>query len=675
MSGPAEGAERLYPLLPAVYRIADHDRGEPLRALLGVLEEPYRAVEDDVRALYEDWFVETCAPWLVPYIGDLVGVRDTLDPHGVIPTVRARVANAVAYARRKGPAWVLAHVARDVTGWPARVVESFPRLAVTQDLADVHPRRGRTADLRAPAAAEAGTPFDGMARTVEVGAGRWAADRVALFLWRLRSYPLTLSQPREVHPGCFALCPFGADTPLFLPPRTQPPFGAEPGPWDVPGPVDGALMERVLEEEGRHDHPWARGEYPVLRVWAGEGPARAVPCALAVADLGDWDVSGIGPGARAGRPAPPRAAVDPARGRVAFLDGARPAWVRAEWSYGFSAELGGGPYARPAPDPAPPPGAFAAVVGGRPRGPGEAVAGSVAGALEEWMRTDSADCVVRLGDSAIHPAPAEVVVLPPGRRLWIVAAPGERPCLAGTLNLRGLARSGVILDGVLVDGTVRLAGTLDLVASHCTLAPPVPGVRGEPRRSVAAQADFTGSVTLRGSVLGPLSVPRHAAGVSLADCIVAGGVYAAAWGGCDADARTTASLHVERCTVFGMVMARTLTARDSLFTDAVLVDDAAAGGLTCCYAPPGGRTPRRDRCQPAPGGEGARPFFTSTRYGDPSFAQLDVHCAAAIRTGAGDGGEMGAFHRLDTPRREANLRVAVAEFLPNGLEAVVSYVT
>jgi hypothetical protein len=36
---------------------------------------------------------------------------------------------------------------------------------------------------------------------------------------------------------------------------------------------------------------------------------------------------------------------------------------------------------------------------------------------------------------------------------------------------------------------------------------------------------------------------------------------------------------------------------------------------------------------------------------------------------------MGAFHLLDTPRRESNLRATIDEFLPNGLEIVVSYVT
>jgi hypothetical protein len=192
---------------------------------------------------------------------------------------------------------------------------------------------------------------------------------------------------------------------------------------------------------------------------------------------------------------------------------------------------------------------------------------------------------------------------------------------------------------------------------------------------VVGAAGYTGTVTLSFAVLGPLGVPSTAAGVMLGDSILAGGVYAMASGSSDADGGVSAALTVERSTVFGLVLAQSLSATDSIFVDPVLVADTGTGGLTCCYAPPGSPLLARDRCQPAEGSEWVRPVFTSRRYGDPSFAQLDADTATPIRTGASDGAEMGAFHQLDTPRREANLRLTVAEFLPNGLEAVISYVT
>ncbi|MCK6494627.1 MAG: hypothetical protein L6Q34_14485, partial [Nitrospira sp.] len=82
-------------------RIRDAARGGPLRALLTVIAEQVDVLEADLRQLYDDQFIETCADWVVPYLGDLVGCRQL---HGVTPAVaspRAEVANTIAYRRRK----------------------------------------------------------------------------------------------------------------------------------------------------------------------------------------------------------------------------------------------------------------------------------------------------------------------------------------------------------------------------------------------------------------------------------------------------------------------------------------------------------------------------------------------------------------------------------------------
>jgi hypothetical protein len=133
---------------------------------------------------------------------------------------------------------------------------------------------------------------------------------------------------------------------------------------------------------------------------------------------------------------------------------------------------------------------------------------------------------------------------------------------------------------------------------------------------------------------------------------------------------------VERCTVFGVVRADTLTASDSIFVHPVLVDSPRVGGVTCCYVAPRSIVPLLcDRCLPDAEHPYVRPRFTAVRYGDPAFAQLSSACPVSIRTGASDGGEMGAFHLLATPRRHANLWLTIDEFLPQGLEALVTYVT
>ena len=67
--------DRLYDLLPVFHRSRDAEQGYPLRALLGVIGEQVDAVEDDIAQQYANWFIETCADWAVPYIGELIGYR------------------------------------------------------------------------------------------------------------------------------------------------------------------------------------------------------------------------------------------------------------------------------------------------------------------------------------------------------------------------------------------------------------------------------------------------------------------------------------------------------------------------------------------------------------------------------------------------------------------------
>ena len=137
--------DRLLGLLPAVYRIRDAENEGLLRELLEVVGDQVDVLSEDLAQFYDDLFIETSAPWVAPYLGDLVGYRVL---HGVTPEVaspRSEVANTVAYRRRKGTAAVLEQLARDVTGSPARVVEFFERLATTQYMN--HPRPGALATV------------------------------------------------------------------------------------------------------------------------------------------------------------------------------------------------------------------------------------------------------------------------------------------------------------------------------------------------------------------------------------------------------------------------------------------------------------------------------------------------------------------------------------------------
>ena len=68
-----------------------------------------------------------------------------------------------------------------------------------------------------------------------------------------------------------------------------------------------------------------------------------------------------------------------------------------------------------------------------------------------------------------------------------------------------------------------------------------------------------------------------------------------------------------------------------------------------------------------------RPQFNGIGYGAPTYCQLADDCAPEIKRGADDESEMGVFHDLFQPQREAHLRARLVEYLRLGLEAGVFY--
>jgi hypothetical protein len=166
-----------------------------------------------------------------------------------------------------------------------------------------------------------------------------------------------------------------------------------------------------------------------------------------------------------------------------------------------------------------------------------------------------------------------------------------------------------------------------------------------------------------------------------------------------------AAAELRRSTVFGGVSVQALNATDCVFAGPLRAERHQIGCVRFSFVPPGSAAPRRYRCQPeletatrlaalreaarlagrttTAAGEAAlgaevealiRPLFVSRRLGDPGFGQIEARCAVQIRTGAESGAEMGAFEFLKQPQREANLRDALAEYLPLGLEAGLFFV-
>ena len=176
--------ERIYDLLPAVHRIRDEAQGQPLKQLIGVIARQVQVLEENLEQLYDNHFVETAAPWALPFLAELLGIRGLPGAH-MATTPRAEVGHTMAYRRRKGTVVMLELLARDIMGRPAAAVEYFERLAATQHLNHVRPQCRSFASLRSATQLEfVGTPFETQMRTVEVRrieSSRDEADRIYIY--------------------------------------------------------------------------------------------------------------------------------------------------------------------------------------------------------------------------------------------------------------------------------------------------------------------------------------------------------------------------------------------------------------------------------------------------------------------------------------------------------------
>jgi hypothetical protein len=749
----------LYELLPAVYRLEDARRGEPLKGLLAIVSEQVGILKRSVDGLWDDFFIETCERWVIPYIGELVAnnpLHDA-DPRGKPDTaaelfddlagpdlwpvfavrLRSDVAKTIYYRRRKGTVPMLEELARDVTGWGAHVVEFFELLEWSQHLNHLRLYSHEGNELRwIEPVDRVNGPFDRLSHTADVrriraNEGWYNIKNVGFFLWRLGSYPLRNVPAREAdQPWRFHFSPLGNPAPLFTFWRRE---GDEAGlatELHVPGPIRPAFLFDDLDRYRNLTPPPTRPpvtdlygplederSFLVVRNGAAVAPSQdpnAPPNVfqpqIVCMRLDPWP---------AVQPVGRLIAVDPARGRLAVGDG----WgnptdsLDVFFHYGFSADLGGGPYdrrkwllRRDLPDVV----RFRVKEDGLvPPGEPPATHTSVANALADWQLDPDRNTLIEILDSRTYALPGSIQ-LRNGHWLALEAANGQRPLLqtvAAGFDVQVVPPPGpndrreaeLTLSGVVVEGFLRVTGDLGrLRLLHSTLVPgrtlnPIDGRPVSQDPSLIAEAaagpnpiNLELKVEIAFSITGPLRLPRDARGLWLLDSIVDGtrlgappvqGTAIAATGTNDQPGPPAV---IERTTLFGPSWLKKLTlGSEVIFTHPVIVTQRQEGCVRFSYVPLDSLTPRRYRCQPdlavekAGIGEADRvvPSFTDLYYGLPGYAQLRLGVPSEIRKGAEDGSEMGAFSHLKQPQRETNLRIRLDEYLPFGLEPGLIYVT
>jgi hypothetical protein len=220
----------------------------PLKSLLSAFADEFAVMEENLDQLYDDLFVETCADWAIPYIGDLIGYEPLHGLGAKRGLARAEVAHTLGLRRRKGTAAVLEQLARDVTGWNARAVEFFQLLGTTQYMNHLRPHSRYAPDMRAwEPLARIGGAFESVAHTVDVrrietGRGRFNIPNIGIFLWRLNPYPHTRSPAVRVDDWRYLISPLGHPLPLFTNPQTEDEITHLADPINVPDPIRRRVM-------------------------------------------------------------------------------------------------------------------------------------------------------------------------------------------------------------------------------------------------------------------------------------------------------------------------------------------------------------------------------------------------------------------------------------------------
>jgi hypothetical protein len=670
--------------------LLDEKQRGPLKALLSIIADQIAVLEDNFDQLYDDQFIETCAEWVVPYIGDLVAARGLYVYPDADFSQRSQVANTLSYRRRKGTAAVLEQLARDVTGWNASVVEYFQLLATTQYLNHLRPENLSVVSIRAWDTHEKiDKPFDKTAHTADVRniaskRGKYNIQNVGVWLWRINSYAHTKSPAYKIDNTRYKFNRLGLNAPLYNSPQTDAIITHLANEDNVAMPIGRNMLTDL-------DAFYGDGNKSILvykndaTVLPGDGVPPALADIVKVCNLSDL----LDPGGNvigwANTPVD-KITIDPVLGRLAFPVANAPTKVDVNYFSGFSTAMGGGEYSRGK--------TFDAELKNIIKVPSEQP--TIQAALNALTLTGG---VVEVHSNGYF-FETPIVKIAAEKKVELRAADGFNPLLVlsediaieggdeAIFSVNGITFSGGALKIPLKKADASANKLHSLVIEHCTIAPgpvPVIGARASKAAVPALIIELSDTlINVKSSITGSI---RSIDGAditlenSIADAADPTGVVYSGLAG----SGFGAALRLINTTVTGKVYAMVINASNSIFNSELLSADTWAspviaerlqqGCIRFSYVPPGSKLPRLYHCQPETAELAAtvKPVFTSEKYGDAGYCQLSKYCAQQIKQGADDGAEIGVFHNLYQPQREQNLQARLDEYLRFGLEAGILY--
>ncbi|MDB2438581.1 hypothetical protein N9W89_07670 [Hellea sp.] len=742
--------QQVFERLPAEIRKLDHKEGHkvlarqgssagltepedygPIKSIISAMLREGQIVEQDIAQLYDDHFIETCADWVVPYIGELVGAL-SLEPIPGTDNHRRFVAATLATRRSKGTLATLEYSAAAATGWPIHAVEYWKRTATTPSMRRPQFQPQSILNIRdiyeldKIGSAFESSPRSFHAHSVETMQGRWNLPNIGLHVFRLKSYPVGNGEERQegsssnttrnygyivrkTHNGSrqYRFHPLGCDAPLFkAPPDQEPRLGERRRAADLPVPI------RRLEFDQDKAQFFGPGKAFNIIVRKGATVTQLGLDDVKAANLGD-SVPNSGTESWPSDLDPELTYIDPQTGRFILSSSFTGNFtVFVSFHEGRAIEIGG--HQRELSDI---PGLLlpgAITMRGNTGIPNVPNFPSGTDPLDIHFEhsTDYRFDGHRNGPNAFGVDIFRVIAM---ERAWPTLAITEQP--NGKIDLRLICKpnSTVLLSGLRfkslaqAQSNVKILGDdVRLEMRDCTL---IPGhdldPAGEPIAPGAPSLRISDGQTaiIERSILGPIEIGNDVELV-LNDCVIDAGSYAAKAIIPLAGSRGH-SITLNRCTVIGQIKADRLGGgdhyteqaqatlasfplrrdktgveiprgiRDSLILaiateDALPIDimDIQTGCVRHSFIPPDSRVPRKFACAPkARARQSDWPQLSSRRYLDPAYMQLSLTTSNAILEGASNGSEMGVGSDQNSRARRANLTRIIEDQLRFGLQA------
>jgi len=649
--------ERLYSLLPLIFREQDYKQRQPLRGIMAVLQTAHDSVSDDISLMYENWFIETCEESRIPYIADLVGTTD-VDAESFIPSERRYVANYLAYKRRKGTQNTLCNAMLDSSGYNIYAISENEKMAMSWCAKDPS-LQPTTFNISGDAGALMGTPFHKSSMMADFRTnsnnllnaqrGRGNINTVSIYVWRLEALPVRRAQltPCAEDENGFYISPFEGVIQLC----SQPYYLYNKNENLTYSDYPMQLNRNNYNLLGQSD---SVEEYSSVQFYEYQDELNAYVMIEAskvdVADLSTWHPV---------RNTRARVLIDPNLGRVYTQDKSLSGRLYISYSYLSTTVFGAGPF-NPNATHCP---AKTIRVAQDTKNPGWVE--TLSQSIEQWKNNshDNVAATISLEDSVIYENTRSIEIELNGVDFTLVSGDNAQPVIDGkiifTNSSASLAR--ITLQGLTIIGELEFSGAVEVNIEASTLI-------SKTRSPLTTDSHSTKDkhFNIKKSLVKGREWPDESY-ICAEDSVF---VFSS-------EAYANSSVSLLRTTVLGHINCfEAPKIKDSLITGQLTAKKASTCNILYSYANKFNIGPGAvlDRVVSRAEDQYARLHFRSTKISAGEFAMLREQTDTVILNGASNGDEMGVFNILRLRLREHKIKNRIEQYLPTGLDAQLIYI-